>query len=141
MAPNTREHDLLFYDGYCALCHFWVKRVMRHDPDGAMFRYAPLQGETIGEVLSRERRDALPDSLVVLTTDGRLLTRSRAVTHLVDRLGRPPGLLVMTLAMRLPRPVADGLYRGVARVRHRVFGRTAQACPMLPPALRHRVLP
>lgn len=134
------KHDLLFYDGYCALCHRWVKRVLEHDRDGR-FRFAPLQGSTLEVRLSQPQRDALPDSILVLSPDGSLRTRSAAVTHIVDRLGRPAKLYWLTLPMRLPRPLADLLYRTVARIRRPVFGRTKEACPMLPPELRERFLP
>lgn len=133
-------HDLLFYDGHCALCHRWVTRVLEHDAEGR-FRFSPLQGQTLEQRLGEEERNALPDSIVVATADGRWLTRSAAVMHLVDRLGRPAKLFWLTLPMRLPRPVADLLYRLVARVRRPVFGRTNDACPVLPPELRERFLP
>jgi predicted DCC family thiol-disulfide oxidoreductase YuxK len=133
-------HDLLFYDGYCALCHRWVKRVLEHDPDGR-FRFAPLQGETLEQRLSQQQRNALPDSIVVLDPGGELRTRSAAVTYIVDRLDRPARLFWLTLPMRLPRPLADLLYRLVALIRRPVFGRTKEACPMLPPELRERFLP
>ena len=141
MSSDPAEpHDLLFYDGYCALCHRWVKRVLKHDAEGR-FLFAPLQGTTFGQRLSESQRNALPDSILVLTPDGRLLTRSAAVSHIVDRLHRPAKLFWITLPMRLPRPLADLLYRLVARIRHRVFGRTNETCPMLPAELRERFLP
>jgi len=136
-----RRHELLLYDGHCGLCHRWVRRVARHDARADRFRFAPLEGETARRALAPAQRAALPDSIVVRTRSGELLTQAGAVRHLVDRLGRPPGLFLMTLPMRLPCPIADAVYRGVARIRFAVFGRTADACPLVPPHLRERFLP
>jgi predicted DCC family thiol-disulfide oxidoreductase YuxK len=41
----------------------------------------------------------------------------------------------------VPRPVADAAYDFVARIRHAVFGRKSQACPLLPPRLVRRFDP
>ena len=38
-APET-----IFYDGGCGLCHRFVRFVIKRDPDGTLFRYAPLEG-------------------------------------------------------------------------------------------------
>lgn len=133
--------DLLFYDGHCGLCHRWVRRIVYADAAGDRFRFASLHGETFERELTATQRAGLPDSIVVKTPDGGVLTRSAAIRRIVDRLGRPPGLLLTTLPMRLPRPLADALYRLVARLRFRFFDRTAQTCPTLPPEFRERFLP
>lgn len=138
--PERADVDLVLYDGGCGLCHRFVRRVLSHDGAGR-FRFAPLAGETADQRIDAATRAALPDSIVVLTSDDRVLTRSAAVRRVVDRLGRPRGLFWLTLPMRLPRPWADALYRGVARARNAVSGRTAAACPAVPAELRDRFLP
>jgi len=82
--PSTTE--TLFYDGQCGLCHNAVRFLLAEDraPGGA-FRFAPLGGETFQATVSRPAD--LPDSLALVTDDGRVLTRSRAVLHLGRRLG------------------------------------------------------
>lgn len=131
-APET-----VFYDGTCALCQGSVRFVLAEERGGDTFRFAPLGGRALRESVSEQRRRALPDSIVVQRTDGSLLTRSGAVLYALRRLGglwRPLG----RAGLLVPRPIRDRVYEGVAAVRYRIFGRSPEACPILPPALRSR---
>ena len=129
--------ERLFYDGSCALCHWAVRFVLARDRDGHAFRFSPLDSDAFRKAAPEAVRTALPDSLVVETRDGRLLTRSSAVIHILGRLGTPWRVLG-GVARVLPRALLDGLYDFVARVRYQVFGREADACPVIPKQLRSR---
>lgn len=131
---------MLFYDGHCALCHGAVKFVLKHDRSGKAFRFAPLQGETFQSMVPASERAKLPDSVVVLTGDGRLLVRSDAFLHTLRRLGGAQKILAAALAI-IPRPVRDFGYNFIARVRYRVFGRRDDVCPLVSPELRKRFDP
>jgi predicted DCC family thiol-disulfide oxidoreductase YuxK len=127
----------VFYDGHCALCHGAVKFLLARDPDGGRFRFAPLEGETFARLVPAATRAGLPDSVVVLTGDGALLSRSAGVIALLVELGG--GWRVLAGALRrVPRPLRDGTYDLVARVRKRLFAEPPDVCPMLPPELRAR---
>ena len=132
--------DTVFYDGNCGFCHASVKLLLAADRRGTLFRYAPLGGENFQARVSNADRTHLPDSLVVLTTGGALLLRSTAVLHILRRLGGWWRFLAFVLAF-LPGPVRDLLYDSFAAVRHRLFRRPNEACPLLPPALRARFDP
>lgn len=135
MTPPTDGQDVIFYDGHCGLCHRTVKWVLREDAAGERFVFAPLQGDFIKQYVSDAERASLPDSIIVRTGDGRLLMRSSAIVHILDRLGHRfrAGLLGA-----IPRAVRDLGYNTVARVRHLLFARPNEACPMMPPELRGR---
>jgi predicted DCC family thiol-disulfide oxidoreductase YuxK len=79
----------------------------------------------------------LPDSIVLLTATGETLTRSAAVLHILDRLGGAWRLLGC-LARLFPRPLRDFVYDRVAAVRHKLFARPADVCPVIPAHLRAR---
>lgn len=134
------EHDLIFYDGTCGLCHGWVRFLLPRDRDGSRFRYAPLQGETWAGRVPAERRRELPDSVVVRTAEGDLLVESRGVIHLLRRLGGR-WKVVAGLLWIVPRPLRDLGYRLVAAVRYRLFRRPQELCPIVPAELRERFLP
>ncbi len=139
-APQgLRKPDLLFYDGGCGLCHRAVRFLVARDRRGA-FRFAPLGGETFLRTVGPEARVGLPDSLVVATSGGRLLTRSGAVLHLLRGLGGGWGLVGRVAAILPPRWV-DGLYEAVARHRGGWFRAPDQACPRLPGDQRARFDP
>ncbi|MFN3168387.1 MAG: thiol-disulfide oxidoreductase DCC family protein [Phycisphaeraceae bacterium] len=131
------EPEALFYDGACGLCHRSVKRVLRADRDGVLFYFAPLQGRAVERVLTPGQRAALPDSIVVRTCDGRVLVKSDAVLHVLSRLGGWYRLMGLVCGV-MPRSVRDLAYDGVAKVRHKVFAKPDDACPILPAELRER---
>jgi predicted DCC family thiol-disulfide oxidoreductase YuxK len=132
--------DILFYDGHCGLCHGAVLFVLHRRPRGAGILFAPLQGETFQRLVPAAQRDALPDSLVVRTPEGEILTRSAGALHIGRRLGGVWRLLA-ALGWMVPRPLRDGLYGWIARHRKRWFGTREETCPLLPPELRPRFLP
>jgi len=139
VAAVALKTETLFYDGHCGLCHWSVRFLVRHDRAGA-FRFAPLQGPTFGSALTRDERAGLPDSMVLRTSDGRLLLRSDAWVYILRRLGSGWRVLAAVVAV-VPRPVRDWAYDLIARVRTRVFGRRDDLCPVLPPELRGRFDP
>lgn len=128
---------LVFYDGECGFCHHTVRFLLARDPAGEAFRFAPLQGETLLAVVPEAQRMDVPESVAVWTPDGRLLVRTAAMIHLGERLPAPwPALARM--AGWLPERFRDACYDLFARHRHRFFGRTDDACPVLAPELRAR---
>jgi predicted DCC family thiol-disulfide oxidoreductase YuxK len=134
-APGTT--DRMYYDGSCALCHRAVRFFLAEDPAGHAFRFAPLQGEPVRQRIGEQRLRSLPDSIVVETASGEILVRSAAILHAGERLG---GLwwLIARAARCIPEGLRDRVYDWIARNRIGWFGRTEQACPILPADLRAR---
>lgn len=131
--------ERVFFDGDCGLCHHTVRFLLRADPDGEVFRFAPLGGETFEREVA-PRLENVPDAVIVLTADGRILTRSDATVRLFLQLGGVYGWLG-TLLGWIPRPLRDAAYDALARVRHRLFARPEAACPVMAPELRARFEP
>ncbi len=130
----------IFYDGTCGLCQRWVRLVLAEDPGpDYAFRFAPIQSDAFESTLQQTgiSRETLPDSIIVATEDGQILSRSAAVFHILHRLGGLWRLLAIAGAA-IPRPVRDSAYDAVARIRHRFFPRPTEACPLTPPELRKR---
>ena len=133
----ARESEQLFFDGGCALCHGFVRFVLAEDASGTAFRFAPLDSAALRAALPAEERARLPDSLVVRTAQGRVLVRSAAVLHVLQRLGGSWRILGCVLWL-VPLPLRDLAYVGLAALRRGLFGRARQACPLLPRHLRAR---
>lgn len=136
---------ILFYDGDCGFCHRSVRFVLSEEantPPALRLRFAPLASETFERrVLDQDPApEDVPDSIVLLREDGRLLTRSRALIECASRLG---GLWrgLALLASPIPRALRDGAYDAFARIRKRLFAQPVDACPILPPDLRARFDP
>ena len=114
----------VYYDGGCGLCHRTVLFLLRRDPDGSRFRFAPTQEQASG-------------SVVVELPDGQRLTHSGAVFHLLQMLDGGWGLLGRCGAT-LPRSLTDLGYRIVARIRRGLFPAPDGLCPRVPIEWRER---
>lgn len=119
--------DQVLYDGTCGLCHRSVRLLLAEDT-GKRFVFAPLGEEDFGA-----------DSMVVKTADDRVLLRSDAVVHLLQRLGGLWRVIGIVFGL-IPRALRNVGYDFIARIRYRIFGRTKDACPLMPPDLRSRFL-
>ncbi len=128
---------IIFYDGVCGLCDRLVQFVLRRDP-GGRFHYATLQGAFAGrELPPRGGRPADLDTVLVLTADGRLLHKSRAVLFVLRELG---GAWAAVAWLRVvPPALTDRAYDLVARLRYRWFGRL-DACRVPGPGERDRFI-
>ena len=135
-AMQARTAETVFYDGHCGLCHRAVRFILAEDRATA-FRFAPLDSEAFRHNVPEGARHGLPDSLIVLTADGKLLVRATAILHAMARLGGVWRLLAGAASI-VPRPVWDRAYDWIARNRHRLFTRPASVCPIIPGYLRGR---
>jgi predicted DCC family thiol-disulfide oxidoreductase YuxK len=116
------NNDVIFYDGVCGFCDRLVQFVLARDAR-AHFRFAQLQGTLARrELPPRGGQPEDLDTVCVLTGDGRLLVQSRAVLYVMRRLGGGWAPLSAVLQV-VPRFLADVVYRLVARVRYRIWGR------------------
>jgi predicted DCC family thiol-disulfide oxidoreductase YuxK len=113
------DRDLLFYDGECGFCHGTARFVRRRDRRG-LFAYAPLQGEEFLQAVPEDQRSRLPDSLVLLSREQGLLTRSSAALYIFSRLPQPWPFYAGILRL-VPRPIRDFGYDLFARLRRRLF--------------------
>jgi predicted DCC family thiol-disulfide oxidoreductase YuxK len=135
---NVVGKNIIFYDGTCGLCHRFVKWALAHDAEGK-FLLSPLQGETLKQMVSEDERAKLPDSVVVLTSDGKLLTKSAAAQYVAEQLGLRGRASFIGL---FPRWLADFGYDVIAKSRYTLFGRNrGDMCPLVPAELRDRFLP
>ena len=119
--------ERLFYDGTCALCHGAVRFMLAGGPGGRAFRFAPLDSDVF-RARFPSRAESLPDSMVVLTADGRLLTRSAGVLHILERLGGCGGVAARSWGVPFPGPSRRRLRpRGALCVTGCSAGRTTPA--------------
>jgi predicted DCC family thiol-disulfide oxidoreductase YuxK len=140
MSERLPAH-LVLYDGECGLCQRSV-RMLLHLDRRAKYRFAPLQGQTGGQIRQNHPELAGLGSIVLVETaaDGtqQIFRRSTAVLRIVSGCG---GLFHLARAcLIVPRPWRDAAYDFIARHRYRWFGRNA-SCPLPAPEMRERFLP
>lgn len=130
--------ETLFFDGGCGLCHASVRFALAEAPEDNTLVFAELFGETFRNCVPADAN--IPDSIAILTADDRILVRSTAALHLAARLGGYWRIIALALRI-VPSGLADWAYDRIARVRHRLFRKPSDACPLLPPSLRQRIVP
>ncbi len=135
----SSHRPIILFDGVCNLCNSTVQWLIERDKEGR-FRFATLQSNAarreLEELIGTDEIDALPDSIVLLDSDG-VYTRSAAAIRIARALGSPYALL--GLGALVPRPLRDAVYNLIARHRYRWFGRR-DTCMIPTPDLSARFL-
>ncbi len=117
------RRPVLFYDGDCGLCNAVVRFLLRED-DGAVLRFAPLQGPTGQKLLKRAGLPTEDFDSIVFTPDidgERRYLRTRGVIGVLDTLGGVWRVIAWT-AWLVPGFLRDIAYKIVARTRYAFFG-------------------
>ncbi|MGB6973801.1 MAG: DCC1-like thiol-disulfide oxidoreductase family protein [Terracidiphilus sp.] len=133
---------LVLFDGHCGLCNRAVRWFLcrdRHD----RLRFAPASSHLIAPLLASvappESASALAArTILVLRDPGQatqlILLRSAAILALLAELPQPWPAVARGFRL-VPRPLRDLVYRFIARIRYRIWGRY-DACPLPTPAER-----
>ena len=133
------KRPVILFDGVCNLCNSTVQWVIKRDKEGR-FDFATLQSDAarrgLRRVMDEKEIDALPDSIVLLDSDG-VHVRSAATLRIMRGLG--PRYALLRLGIVLPRPIRDAVYNLIARNRYRWFGRR-DTCMTPTPDLAARFL-
>jgi predicted DCC family thiol-disulfide oxidoreductase YuxK len=131
-------HDprpLFIFDHVCVLCSGGVSFIMKHDRTGKI-AFTPAQGALGGQLCDYFGIDW--NATYVFIRNGRAFTKSDGYFEVARTLG---GWWRLTLVFRIiPRPLRDWTYDMIARNRYRWFGKTAEACQLLTPEQRGRLI-
>ena len=138
-----KEDYIVFYDGVCALCNFFVKWVIAIDKKREFF-FCPQQSQRAKEILTlvdNKAVNALPGQLqtviVYRQSTNEIFIRSKAFFEVCSKVGYPYNLL--TVFSYLPNFLTDFVYNLIAKYRYKVFG-IYDTCPMPDPKDRDRFL-
>lgn len=114
-------HPVVFYDGQCGLCNFWVQWILDRDKE-RIFHFAALQSPFAEELFRSFGQELSLQSIVVLNEDREFFKRSRAVLYLLSHVKRTG--FFYRLLKAAPRCLADFGYNMVAVIR-RMFRRNS----------------
>jgi predicted DCC family thiol-disulfide oxidoreductase YuxK len=138
---NPHIGPVLLFDGECGLCNRVVRWLLKIDRRGVL-HFAPLQGPAAQDFL---RTHGLPttdfDTLVFVPAwsqraETLFLLRTDGVIAALRAAGATTRAALLALC---PRPLRDAGYRGIARMRYKIFG-PWRACPLPRPEWRARFL-
>ncbi len=132
----TADGPIVFYDGDCGLCAQAVKYILKRDPTH-IFRFGPLQGDTALRLIGPLQGKPDAWSFILLDADG-FFDRSTAALKVLKHLKR--SAFWASLGLLVPRFLRDGVYRFVAKIRYRVWGKVT-ACTLPTKEQRAQFLP
>jgi predicted DCC family thiol-disulfide oxidoreductase YuxK len=134
------QQPIIFFDGVCGLCNRTVDFVLQEDRD-QRFLFAPLQGETLKIVVKDHPEAAAVDSVFVLhhaAQGEQLFMRSDATFYILSQL--PRFRWMAQIGYFIPRPIRDSVYRLIASIRYRIWGKR-NSCRLPTPEEERRFLP
>ena len=128
--------NIIFFDGLCPMCHGWVRRIIQMDKR-KIFRFAPLEGETAGKMLSPLIPAYRQHESIILFHQGEVFLRSAAIFKILSLLGWPYKFLC--IGTLVPRTLRDAWYDRVAARRY-TFGKRYESCPLVPEKWKDRFI-
>jgi predicted DCC family thiol-disulfide oxidoreductase YuxK len=133
---KTASHPIVFFDGVCNFCNYWVNFAIKRDRRKKL-RFAPLQGETARSMLF-EGKSSSPYESVILVDNGKIYKNSSASLRIAKHLDG--GWKLFYGFIIIPSFIRDGVYKWIARNRYRWYGRKEE-CMVPSSELRDRFFP
>ncbi len=128
---------LVVFDGRCRMCARSVRFIAARELT-PVFAFTPSGSATAREALAPFGIDPVAPGSLVLVEDAAAHVKSTGALRIAARLRAPWSWLRVLLWV--PRPLRDAAYGRVARARYRLYPPT-DACALLPPDVRRRILP
>lgn len=117
---NTEKQLILFFDGYCNLCNWAVRFVLKYDKK-ARIHFSSLQSPFAKQNLLYANGQDKYRETVIYRRGGKIYTKSRAVIETANDLG---GIWkIVNILKIIPVKLADRLYDLIADNRYRWFGK------------------
>lgn len=117
---NKREAPdlIIFFDGVCGLCNYFIDFVLKHDKRH-IFSFAPLQGKTARELLSSKTVESMGS--IIFYLNGETYEKSEGCFRIFNTLG---GIWRFFSVFKIvPRFLRDFIYDVIARHRYPWFGK------------------
>jgi len=135
MDIQFKNKNIVFFDGECGFCNFWVQWILERDRKDK-FLFASLQSDFGQNFLSERKLETKQfNTLYLLKPDGLYLSKSRAVLKIAQQLGGIYSLLQVGLL--IPKTISDQLYDIISRNRTKL---AAQKCFLPDPHQRKKFI-
>jgi predicted DCC family thiol-disulfide oxidoreductase YuxK len=118
MKQEQSPHPILFFDGVCNVCNFFVDFILKRDP--SVYKFASLQGTTAREMLDPSLLDQGLKTIVLWEGD-KIYIKSQAILRVCIQLGWPWALVRMLSIF--PKGLLDWAYDLFSSHRYQWFGK------------------
>ena len=120
ITQNNSNKGLLIFDGYCILCSWSVRFILKRDKKD-YFRYVALQSEYAKQIISSYNLPVDFDKSIVLVSENKIWLKSDAVLQVVSRLN---GIWPIFGIFRIiPKRMRDSVYMLISKYRYKLFGK------------------
>ena len=128
---------IIFYDGPCVFCNYWVKQLCQWDKNDAL-RFSSLDRPLFQAFINERNLDTSTfESVVAWDQNYSYAIESQAVFMVFQRLGG--GWKILNFFSYLPTALTNFFYRIIARNRYKWFGKL-DACPLPDPKYYQKFL-
>lgn len=134
----SQPNDIIFYDGNCGLCHWWIRFAVKRDKTGQIL-FAPLNGERSRQTFSETDIKTFPESIIFFSKEGKLYFKFFAVQQILNRLGGFWQFISYVTGI-FPTTFLNWLYDQIAKNRKRLFKTPENVCPRVPEPLSARFI-
>ncbi|MDQ1160888.1 putative DCC family thiol-disulfide oxidoreductase YuxK [Chryseobacterium sp. SORGH_AS 447] len=135
MEENWQDKHIVFFDGDCGVCNFWVQRILERDKKNR-FMFASLQSDFGQKFLSERGLNTKVFNTMYLWKPNRYyLEKSRAVLKIADLLG---GVYKLSAIGKLvPKFLSDKVYDKISENRMKLAN---QKCYLPTPEERKKFI-
>lgn len=112
---RLKNHGLIFYDGECGFCQFWIQFLLKRDHKN-YFLFTPLQGKLALKYIEKSRIFDL--DTVILYENNVLYEESNAVLRIAKKLSWPWNFFYILVI--IPNFIRNFVYKLIAKNRHRI---------------------
>ncbi|MFK7899419.1 MAG: thiol-disulfide oxidoreductase DCC family protein [Cyclobacteriaceae bacterium] len=115
------EKKVIFFDGECNLCNFWINFFIRKDKKKSLF-FASLQSSLGQYILQEKELDKTDFDSFIFYDNGIVYQQSTAAMKVFLNLPFPCKAVAYGIAL-FPSQLRDTVYRWIAKNRYRFFGK------------------
>lgn len=130
------KSPILYFDGYCNLCHASVQFILRRERNSAIL-FASLQSGYAKKHLPEGLVSSTDPESLVFVENGKIYEASSAAVRIANYLSFPWRALI--IFQLIPTFIRDKLYFFIARNRYRWFGKKDQ-CMLPETSMKNRFL-
>ena len=131
-----RLKKIIYFDGICNLCNWWVRFVIKHDKK-RVFSFAQLQSKYAADHIEHANGQYIKLKSIIYQDHHIFYTKSNAVLKIIKDMG---GVWRLFYILRIiPSPLLDWAYDLIARNRYHWFGKKNN-CMIPPPEVKDRFL-
>ena len=118
MSNSYRDKTIIFYDGHCPLCHYWIRYAIKKDVNNQLY-FAPIQGDFGKDFIYKNNLFAFDTVIFYSSEKNETFIYSKAVYELIQYL-KIYNVLYYLLKLT-PQILSNLVYRFIAKNRFIIY--------------------